>query len=413
MLKPLIPRPPAGSTTLGTLLFLTISSGCPDGGSHETAGGTGGTLAAGGSSVAGGNSGTGGGVTTPPVNPAAIEPLPPNSVAFFKGHVRQDINAWRAQIWAYELDTKKQRMVTDLDDNVSFENLAGGLELSPDRKWMAFSAFFRTLPTSYSVHTNLIWKVSVDGKQFVQVTPLPTDTRQRCDAQTACTGLAEQVCEEGRCTPFAWKLAYEGATWAPNSQTLMFHLVERYCVMYFCKNWTFTYPPGPWVTNASVAVLSDQPGVEPKPIPAPALKDCSRSNPMITPDGKRLAVIYDCAGASGVQVSDPDGSNSKVVLKGTLRQMAWAPDGTAIYYLDGNNKQLVRLDLNTNAQQVLLDTPADDPLRMGHFTVSADGHWLFFNQIEVKTDKSDVYLYDLTHAMPGIQKLTEDGVSSL
>ena len=346
--------------------------------------------------------------------PAAIEPLPPNSFVFWRAHVRQDVNAWRAQIWTYNVDSKQQRLVTDLDNNVSFDHLAGGLELSPDRKWVAYSAFFRTPQDPYSVHTNLIWKVSVDGKQFVQVTPLPADPRQRCDAQTPCTqGSADKVCEEGRCTPFAWRYTYERPRWAPDSQTLLFHLVEQYCLMAFCKNWNL-YPPGPWVVSASVAFQSARPGSEPKQLPTPALKDCGQSNPMLKPDGKRLALNFRCPGPEhGILVSDPDGSNASVVLKGLTGQMEWLPESDALYYVTTDNKRLIRLNVTDNTQQVILDTQPDDPLRIGHIAISPNGKWLFFSQNLVNSEDTNLYLTDLTTPTVEILQITNDGGSSL
>ena len=63
-------------------------------------------------------------------------------------------------------------------------------------------------------------------------------------------------------------ITYERPRWTPDSQTLLFHLVEQYCLMAFCRNWNLC-PPGPSVVNASVAFQSDAPEANPRQLPTP------------------------------------------------------------------------------------------------------------------------------------------------
>ena len=170
-------------------------------GSGATGGGaTGGATAAGG--AAGGATAAGG---SGPSEPATITPLPANSIAFVRGKHWPETKAWTAQIWALDLDTKAETLITDFDNKYPLSILTGPIALSPDRRWVAFSGFYRPASFIFEAFVSLIWKVSVDGKQFVRLTAAE-DPRGTCDANTACRGPAVMNCLAGKCMPFGWNL---------------------------------------------------------------------------------------------------------------------------------------------------------------------------------------------------------------
>ena len=120
-----------------------------------------------------------------------IDPLPHSTFVFFR-YSLGPTNAWTYQLWALDAVSKSERLISRLDDAlVPGELLVGhGLALSPDRRWVAFAAFFRPSdhPADRSLgrYTKMVWKVSVDGKQYVRISPPLEDPRTpllRCTPQ--------------------------------------------------------------------------------------------------------------------------------------------------------------------------------------------------------------------------------------
>ena len=152
-------------------------------------------------SSAGGNSGAGPGPgpqpqpITPSTQPAPIDsvaPLPPSAFPFFRLRYVQSARDWRTQIWAYDRESNTEKLISALDDAVKGGELSGPPTLSPDRKWVLFASTFRSPKENYKPGLKLIWKVRVDGGEFVQMTPLPPDPRPPCNNNSECKGLAER-----------------------------------------------------------------------------------------------------------------------------------------------------------------------------------------------------------------------------
>jgi hypothetical protein len=377
-------------------------------------GGAAGSGNAGGASGLGGEAGSAGsGMETVQPPPAdTVEPLPASAFVFFRLRFVQSVSDWRTQIWAYDRETKTEKLVSALDDAVKAGTLSGPPSLSPDRKWVLFASTFRSPKETYKAGLKLIWKVRVDGREFVQVTPLPPDPRPACTNSAQCTGLAERTCENSRCTPFDWKYGYESAVWSADGRSVLMHLVEYYCLQQGCR---MDFTPGAfaWSATGSIALsILDQPGAKPLTIPSTLRSECSTSDPTFSPDGKRLARLYVCGSETGLHVSNPDGTNPKSLPLGVLGQVVWDPIAYAVYYLSSDDKQIIWLDLTNDKQEVALDTLPGDPLRMGRFLISPDGGWMFLHQKNTATNKDHVYLVNLFKSGP-LEQVTTDGVSAL
>jgi hypothetical protein len=102
-----------------------------------------------------------------------------------------------------------------------------------------------------------------------------------------------------------------------------------------------------------------------------------------SPDGRRLVflrsqrpwVSFRETGAWDVHVMDADGRNERRVARGGYHP-TWAPDGAAVVFLRGS--RVVRLDLASGEERVLLDGQAAEAIRGGLETpaLAADGRQL-------------------------------------
>jgi hypothetical protein len=402
--------------SLVLLLLAACTSKSPDG--PISIGGTGGGGAAGSgapgatSESAGGAGASGSGMnTTQPAPIDSVDPLPPSAFPFFRLRYVQSIGDWRVQIWAYDRESKTEKLISALDDAVKAGQMSGPPKLSPDHKWVLIAAPFRAPKETYKPGMKLIWKVRVDGRDFVQITPLPPDPRLPCSNSSQCTGLAERTCENSRCTPFNWKYGYESPVWSPDGRSVLLHLVEYYCLQQGCR---MDLTPGAfaWSATGSIALsILDQRGTEPLTLPSTLASECSTGDPSFSSDGKRLAQLYVCGSESGLHLSNPDGTNAQKLPLGLLAQFTWDPLGYAAYYKASSGKQVIWHDFTDGERVVVLDTQPDDPLEAGRFLISDDGKWMFLHQKNLGTKKEDLYLVDLTAGE--MKQITTDGLSAL
>ncbi len=93
-----------------------------------------------------------------------IQPLPKSTFVFSKevGDV--------VHLYAYDIDTKQLRLISDLDNAVESTSFA----ISPDRKWIAFTGKFRLTEVErlQKYQFGAVWVVSADGRQYHRITPV-------------------------------------------------------------------------------------------------------------------------------------------------------------------------------------------------------------------------------------------------
>ncbi len=119
-------------------------------------------------------------------------------------------------------------------------------------------------------------------------------------------------------------------------------------------------------------------------------------NPIMSPDGKRVAYFSDESGEMQVWVAASDGSGAKAVTKGERRQLmrvSWAPDSKLIAYTDSN------MDLRL----VNPDTGEDKEIAHGpgewsgpQFDFSPDSKWLAVRINSPIVQFAQIHLYDVT-----------------
>jgi len=73
-----------------------------------------------------------------------------------------------ARLYAYDVDRREERLITDFGDTSVMREGS----ISPDRRWFVFSAWgFRLDEVDVkAIYQQHLWRVSVDGKQFVRLT---------------------------------------------------------------------------------------------------------------------------------------------------------------------------------------------------------------------------------------------------
>jgi hypothetical protein len=111
----------------------------------------------------------------------------------------QEVRPGVHHIMAFDLDTQATTLVSSLDDNGSSGTKLESLAISPDRAWIAFTAYFRVDPADLTgasgAPTEAIWQVSADGKLFRRVSaPLPALPSRACTVDLECQPEGE-ICD--------------------------------------------------------------------------------------------------------------------------------------------------------------------------------------------------------------------------
>jgi hypothetical protein len=163
-------------------LVLLLLAACPsrNGDNPGTTGGSAGTSTTGAAAGTGRppNGGSSGGQTAEPP-----PTLPASSFVFLK-RFRRDQQTFLGRvypiyfthIYALDLTTKAQTLISSLDDDGKKPYGPEKVALSPDHRWVTFASSFRLADEDKripGVSTNLVWAVSVDGKQYKRLTPPP------------------------------------------------------------------------------------------------------------------------------------------------------------------------------------------------------------------------------------------------
>jgi Tol biopolymer transport system component len=349
-----------------------------------------------------------------------VAPLDPAEFIFLRSYLPPDANDRRVQIWSYHAGTGKERLLSDLAGDLRLNSMAGGLALSPDRKWVAFAARFRpTDHPDFGAFTRMIWKVRIDGELAVQVTPNLADPRASCRMDTECVGAADHECDNGKCTPYAWRYGYEHPNWAPDGGTLLFHLVETYCQNFNCLPMPVTDPydpnagqlPAQFVGGVPMSI-TDTPGARPQQLPSMLGKGCSIFRPQISPDGRKLAGNYACGlDVFNLFTSNADGSSPET-FRGGAGFFRWRKDSQAIYY-KAPGREIRLLNLADKTQQTVLTLASG--IECTGFAISPDGQFMLLN-LEYPVEggrRTNLFLLDLNGTPPAPQQITRDGTSFL
>jgi hypothetical protein len=158
---------------------------------------------------------------------ASIQPLSPLTFVFER-FFRRGEDAWVSHIYAYDLQSGEQRLITTLDEDVGRGNLISGMSVSPDRRWIVFaSRAFRLTLGDAAARTNSIWAVSVDGTRFVRLTPTfppAMGSGRSCSTNDQCG--REETCSGGRCGLSAFQRKLSDPAWSADGMTVYFSMSQ-------------------------------------------------------------------------------------------------------------------------------------------------------------------------------------------
>ena len=373
-------------------------------------GGTGG--GSGGSGGAGGAGGAGGG--------AAAGPLNATTFAFEK-RVRPGVS----HLYTLDLATGQPRLLTTLDDVADAGTKVSGLAVSPDRRAVAFTSFFR--PSSADLATGLateiLWLVGTDGQTFTRVTattPDPNTTPCTSDAQ--CTTIGVCNLSVGRCRPRNFSIHLSNPAFSPDGQTLYLD-VGQY-----------------WTTGTTLeggARLARVPVGGGAPTQAGGAACQIMAHPAPRPNGARVSGVQAvCVNASDEGLFDYDtafNGATRLVLSDPLLAAAgsldvqlarpqWLSDGSGLLFLARAEWQdnsgttfaargLFAFDPGTSQVRVVYP-PLDVTKDLAAFAVDAQGKWLVLCVHDASTSRQDLYKLDLSANPVGAPvQLTTDGVS--
>jgi hypothetical protein len=320
------PTPPGGSG--GTSPMGPMTGGAA-GGSTVTGGtGTGGSGGAGAGS--GGSSGS---------------PLPPAVLGItelvFERRLPRGTRAGDhvAHIYAMDVNSRTERLLSNLDDDGQRTGALHGLAVSPDRRRIAFAskAFRATAEDSkFGFSSGAIWAVDASGNDFQRLTP-PYDSQVRdagpCTRDSDCAEL--YTCQMARCVRATFGMGYSAPVFSSDGTKVFFR-----------EAWSWFDERGgtinavflqSWVRIASGARPTDL-----------GLPSCKGQQPLARHPSTGSLLIFraTCAGPqtdpSWFTEWTPDGTHRAVhrddtgripLTQDNLPYAAWLPDGSGFYYV--------------------------------------------------------------------------------
>lgn len=271
----------------------------------------------------------------------SIEPLSENTFVF----IRSAAGDKKKSLYAYDLKIRKARLITDFEGST----IQADMDLSPDRRWVAFSALgFRLDATDEqsAVINHHLWKVSVDGKHFVRISKTGFPADSDCPDYVNSFGRHRQTCFRTRSEP---RFSTDGE--------------QIFCSMFFGQDIIGTLPcssnadcPGAsecyngmncrgirFRGGSSLYRLSDKDVVgEALPMQSSCLFE---GDPIISRAGDRMLFsLAQCSGSGtreGIHImkSPFDRRTFQYVVSDNVEgdSIVWRPDGSGFLYRAGRN----------------------------------------------------------------------------
>jgi len=303
--------------------------------------------------------------------------LPPSGTTFvfLRSHALRDPSL---EIWAYDVSTGQERLVTDLVENGAGHPVHG-VAISPDRNRIAFaSSYGATADEIAAGTTDILWTVGLDGTDFRRVTPPSADGAE--NPAWSPDGLTIAYDGPAAAGRFPFTIAAGGGTPVASAFDPVCGQVMDVAIR----------PTGDGflaVQSACLAVGHDGLALYP-------------NGGSTTPT--RL-VINNGAGEVDVSITKPswvsDGSGFMFVATGT-------------FTFGGNNVLLPAAYLYSIAGGTFapLVTPPDANTEVLAAALSPDGRFLVECSYRIDTQARDLVLADLRGGL-GVTQLTHDGVS--
>lgn len=349
-------------------------------------------------------------------DPGSITPLPKTAFVYIKYPRASNVG----HIYSYDLATKKDTLISKLDDNGITGTSSPDVALSPDRRWIALRAFFRpeAKDTSGGLTIPSIWKLSVDGKLFKRLTaPIPNPNTITCTHDAQCPKPMTCLLYLKRCAPQHFTIGLSSPTWSADNKTIYTALSQH---------WTSAGK------MAGGAVLASVPATGGTLATHYTATGCAQTtNPVAHPKQGTIAAIHSvCSGGvPGLYkygmppTSKPTRMFSSTEVSAELGTMAWMPDGSFLYFnanakwdLDGDKVPettgygIVGLKVSTGELGGLLP-----PLKTGStysgIAMSPTGNEMAVCVFDSNAKTYKIYLLDAANKKATFSELIGDGKS--
>lgn len=322
-------------------------------------------------------------------NNTSVAPLPNSVFVYIHAHSDEE-----RSFYAYDVATDKNWLIKTL----RYQKGSGDIQLSPDRRWIAFTAYMQSTAQEQqsSFQIAAAWILSVDGKQLRRIsTPIP-------DPISTKPGMSIYLSDP---------------SWSRDGKMLW---------LSYSQFWTEGMELRGGSSIVSVPLSGGSIRFHSKDVQC-----LLSSTPMSNPQTNSVAVVHSmCSNASkGIYLYDTElrtGSHIKFqkhkVDVDTHRNHSWTPNGRAIIFsgytnweIQGNNGKednngygLLIVEVSTGEVLPLLP-PLKSGFNYGSFAMSPDSRYLV---VQIKTQSaSDLYLFDLHQSNFSPIRLTDDGLS--
>jgi Tol biopolymer transport system component len=335
----------------------------------------------------------------------AIQPLANTAFVYIR-YVR---SGGIGHLYTYDLATKRSQLISQLDDDGQRgTTLTRHVDLSPDRRWVAFSAVFRPSGGDQEFLTEALWVVSVDGKHFRRVTePLSDPHKIKCNTDADCVSPSECNLQKKVCIPRNFTTHISGPQWTYDGQTL-FTAVHQ--------NWmSGTQLEG----GSSLASVPSSGGVLQI---HPNTSGCAFvSMPSPHPKQGKLAAIHSlCRGGSrnGLYAYNIPPNQFSAFFEANIgiksTRPVWNPLDDIIYFMgdaqwDTNVSGIALGGYNFSTKQIgYLIPPLPQHQTFGSFDVSPDAKYMAVCIFDSQKVRNSIYLLDSTNQQnPWYELLTE------
>jgi len=235
--------------------------------------------------------------------------------------------------------------------------------ISPDSRWVAFSA------------RGNIYKMAIDGGQPVQLTFFDK-VKSRSPAWSPDGQRIAFICDQGG-TSKVWVVNADGGT---------AHSLDKTNAS--DTNFQLAWFPSP-------EILYQQPGLrnlrrlnvetqEEESLLSDDSKGSLFSKPILSSDGKKIAIGWLRPDGSGVWIITPENYSEKFLYPG-YTPLGWSPDGAFVYAYKTGGREILQIGLGDSKEpKSVISVPGS--LSFSSSTISPDGRKIIANVEEAQSD---------------------------
>lgn len=330
---------------------------------------------------------------------SGLAALPANSFVFSKVIRRASPAGWYSHLYAFDMLSRQERLISTLDDDGVTGASLTGIAVSPDRRWIAFTAEnFRREGAEKELMSDAVaslWLISVDGVQFRRLAP-PLALDETC--------VVDDTCRKG----FSSKMYHP--TFHPDGAMVYYshNTIRPLATGDFAYSWRLARVP---ISGGPPSFLTEPAG-------------CSNpAAPSIHPSGRSLVAVQSCGDGLGLYERNLDPVSLRDALfRGRLGSVpaAWTRDGTTAFFgvvvePSGPLDFMIRYGLfawDTCEREGRVVFTAPDGAEVSSPSVSPDSKTVVVEMRNYPPSSDWAFdLYSLDPASTTLTRLTHDGNS--